>query len=113
MTLREDELKACRYAVSEMLRARRRVGAPVPEWLRRIDTRLDAELVECASRTGHDTDTTDRNSEVIGVTEAARLLGCTARHVRRLAADLDGQRAGRAWVFDRRTVAEYANARTE
>lgn len=113
MTLREDELKACRYAVSEMLRTRRRVGAPVPEWLRRIDARLDAELVECTSHTGHEPDTADRHSELIGVTDAARLLGCTARHVRRLAADLDGQRAGRAWVFDRRTVTEYANARTE
>ncbi|WP_155957039.1 hypothetical protein [Rhodococcus sp. UNC23MFCrub1.1] len=40
---------------------------------------------------------------------AAEILGCTRRHVQRIARSLDGQRSrtGTSWVFDRRIVAAY------
>lgn len=41
--------------------------------------------------------------------EAAKVLGCTAKHVRVLAdrGDLDGCKVGRDWVIDRRSVVEH------
>ncbi|MEV0105555.1 hypothetical protein AB0H42_04315 [Nocardia sp. NPDC050799] len=113
MTLREEDLRACCYAVAEQIRTRRRTGAPIPEWLRRTHARLSAELVSAVSDDGPAAPPTARDSKVIGVSEAARILGCSTRHVRRLAADLDGQHAGREWVFTLRAVTEYARARKE
>ena len=113
MTLREEDLRASCYAVGELIRARRRTGAPVPEWLRRTHSRLSAELVSAMSDDGPATPGIARDSEVIGVSEAARILGCSTRHVRRLAADLDGRHVGREWIFAHRTVTDYARARKE
>lgn len=111
--LREEDLRACCFLVADAIRARRSTAAPIPAWLRRTHDHLTAELADLASRTGHETGTGEPHSELIGATEAARVIGVSERHIRRLAADLDGRRAGRAWVFDRRTVTEYARARTE
>ncbi|WP_448459482.1 helix-turn-helix domain-containing protein [Mycobacterium syngnathidarum] len=44
----------------------------------------------------------------IDTDEASRILGCSTRHVRRRASDLDGIRIGGRWIFQRRTVVEYA-----
>jgi hypothetical protein len=50
--------------------------------------------------------------DLIGAKEAAGLLGYSARHVRRLKADLDGARpSGRDLVFRRRSVIQYREAR--
>ena len=44
----------------------------------------------------------------LSITEAAGILGCSARHVRRLALGLGGRRVGGRWVLDRLAVAEHA-----
>lgn len=49
--------------------------------------------------------------DFIDAGQAAEILGCTPQHVRRIAADLDGIRVGRRWIFDRRPVTEYARQR--
>lgn len=49
----------------------------------------------------------------ISTAEAAGILGCTPRTVIRLAADLDGHKLGRDWIFHRHKVIEYANGRRE
>ncbi|RJO80232.1 hypothetical protein D5S18_00310 [Nocardia panacis] len=107
------ELRDCRFAVAEQLHYRRRIGAPIPAWLRRLHDRLDAELRARMSADGPEPEAAQQDSEMIGTPEAATILECTARHVRRLAADLDGQRIGREWIFHRGTVTEYARARKE
>ncbi|WP_328410333.1 hypothetical protein [Nocardia sp. NBC_00403] len=113
MSLDSADMRACRYTVAEAIRYRRRIGAPIPQWLRRLHERLDAELLQAASENGPSNGTSVPDSEVIGAAESARILGCSTRHVRRLAADLDGQRVGRAWVFDRAVVTTYTQARKE
>lgn len=113
MSLGPDDVLGCRYSVAELIRYRRLIGAPIPDWLRRLHDRLDAELRASVSDIGPGSDTGEQHSRLIGVTETAAILGCSTRHVRRLAADIDGQRAGRAWVFDRAIVTAYARARTE
>jgi len=52
-----------------------------------------------------------KQNTLIGAVEAATLLGCSARHVRRIASDLEGQRVEGQWVFRRQDVAAYADAK--
>jgi hypothetical protein len=46
--------------------------------------------------------------DLIDTKEAATILGCSTRWVRRIHADLDGQSCGGRWVFRRQAVVEYA-----
>ncbi|WP_396836810.1 helix-turn-helix domain-containing protein [Mycobacterium sp. ITM-2016-00318] len=50
-------------------------------------------------------------SVVVSAREAAHILGCTTRHVRRLAADLEGEEVGGRWLFSRSAVEAYAKGR--
>ncbi|WP_157932145.1 MerR family transcriptional regulator [Mycobacteroides abscessus] len=43
--------------------------------------------------------------------QAAQILGVTPRHLRRLHADLDGQKVGSRWLFKASIVHEYRNAK--
>jgi hypothetical protein len=77
------------------------------QWLTTMATSV------CGSEQGCEREqlTTD---DLIGAEEAASLLGCSARHVRAIASDLDGaQPSGRDYVFWRQSVIDYANARRE
>lgn len=112
MTLTPDDLRACRYVAAEVIRNRRHFQQPIPAWLRGLDRRLDAEL-RASSAHGTETEAGQQNLEMVGTAEAARILECSTRWVRRIAADLDGQRTGRDWIFRRATVTEYATARKE
>ncbi len=53
-------------------------------------------------------DTTESEHDLIGAHDAACILGCSARYVRRIHADLDGRQIAGRWVFDRKTVNDYA-----
>lgn len=100
------------WAVSKFVRERQLHGIPIPpevlyahRWLTAMSV-IGLEF-DCPAEESEP-------GELIGAEEAARLLGCSTRHVRRLAADLDGVRpSGRHLVFRRRSVIEYANARKE
>ena len=66
--------------------------------------------IELMSVTGHETDgaAEQLGEELIGTAEAAAILNCDPRHVRRLANDLDGRRInGRDWVFTKSVVKQY------
>ncbi|MGN2640951.1 helix-turn-helix domain-containing protein [Nocardia takedensis] len=112
MSLDMRALFRARYCVADVIQRRRRTGEPIPDWMPRLHARLDAEIETAGSDLGTDRAATSAGSELVGTAEAARILGCSARWVRRLVADLDGQRAGHEWVFDRATVTDYAAART-
>jgi len=68
----------------------------------RADVRSDVREVPGDAPSGHD--------ERISVAEAARALGCSERHVRRIALSLNGRRDGHQWTFDPLVVAEYRMA---
>lgn len=72
-----------------------------------------ASLTSGGSASGHESQSAEAQSglRLIGTVEAAHLLGQSSRQVRRLAADLDGQKIGRDWYFNYDTVIEYAKAR--
>ncbi|MET8796131.1 helix-turn-helix domain-containing protein [Nocardia sp. NPDC004568] len=109
MNINDTEVRAAFHAIDEFVRRRRRHGAGIPESVRRLHVRLYRDVRgEVDPEDTPDPRTAD---DEIGTTEAAALLGCSQRHIRRIAADLDGIRVGRDWIFNRRTVAEYAEAR--
>ena len=110
MTFTEHDLKLLCYATRDLLTRRKLGGRPIPPGMDALERRLRATM----SVGGHESDSSaaelNRNA-LIGAVEAATLLGCSARHVRRIASDLEGQRVEGQWVFRRQDVAAYANAK--
>ncbi|MGV0618171.1 hypothetical protein ABQE58_25085 [Mycolicibacterium elephantis] len=101
-----DQYRAVRYCVAEVVRRRLLGGQPVPAWLRSLHHHLTSSVG------GTDTAVPQReSSEAIDTAEAARILGCSTRYIRRIAADLDGQHVAGRWIFHRHTVTEYAEAK--
>lgn len=110
ITLTEAETACAVYVFAEFERRRRIAGQPVPAVARTLRQRLTA--VSATGRTPEPAGAPSKPAEQIDTTEAARLLGCSTRHVRRLAADLDGRRLGQQWIFPRHTVIDYHESRT-
>ena len=100
--LDSDQARAARYCVAETIRRRLLTGQPVPPWMRVLHTTLavsvDGPKPEAAQ---------EESKTAIDTAEAAAILGCTTRHIRRLAADLDGQRIAGRWIFYRHNVTDY------
>ncbi len=100
-----DDLAAVAFALADRdIRARRRGRAHIPYELQRLHDYLTLSD-RCSTEPATAPDP-------IGVREAADILGTSVQWVRRIAADLDGRRVGRDWIFQRSTVEEYAEART-
>ncbi|GGK48447.1 helix-turn-helix domain-containing protein [Nocardia camponoti] len=103
-------------AVRELITARQRTGAPIPDAVRRAYRRLrlarEAAAVTESVR-GQPEPAARSSSDQIGTAEAARALGVSTRHVRRIVTDLDGRKVGRDWCFNSATVAAYADARKD
>jgi hypothetical protein len=108
----DEHSHAAAYCAAELIRDRQRRGQPVPEWLRRHLARCEAAVA--VSRSGHeingDTSQLDRD-DLIDAQEAARMIGISKRQAQRLAHDICGLLIGGRWVFNKATVAEYAEAR--
>ena len=106
-------LRAAYFCAAEVLRARRRAGQPIPPWLRRHYTELDQQIR--LSQPRHEFGCGGEQSEPenywVTAREAALMLGRSKRTVLRLAADLDGRMIGGRLLLDRRTVANYAEAK--
>jgi hypothetical protein len=102
---------AARHCVVETIRRRRWSGEPIPRGLYALLAHL--------SNIGPERHVTEPGSVAappprwIDAHEAALIVGCSSRHIRRLAADLDGRRLRGVWIFDHQTVAEYAAAKRE
>ncbi|WP_280314450.1 hypothetical protein [Nocardia wallacei] len=106
MKLTELEVAFAHRLLYRDLQQRQRAHAGIPLELKYFLGRLDHAM----RHPEEDDDGPDIESEEIGTREAAGILGCSTRQVRYLAADLDGIRIGRDWIFSRRTVEEYADA---
>lgn len=103
-----EQARLIRDCVTEVVLRRQRLGAPIPQRVR--------DLLAYVSAGGHQTGCDPAQSghdDLIDAETAATIIGCTPRHARRLAADLDGKQIGREWIFSRRTVTEYADAKKE
>ncbi|MFW0789648.1 helix-turn-helix domain-containing protein [Gordonia sp. CPCC 205333] len=81
------------------LRARARyAGQPLPAGFDELHMKL------AMSAAGHQTDSTTTEFDMIDSSDAARILGLSPRHIRRIAADLEGRKTGRQWMFPRRAI---------
>lgn len=88
----------------------RRAGRPMDLRMRNYLEVLDRGF---AAETSSDTEESSSIHDIVTVREAAQLLNCSEQWVRRICADLGGQRLAGRWVFDRREVIEYAVAKQE
>lgn len=101
-------------AVRELVVHCRQSGRRVPEGYGALLTELEFQLISAdGSRKPGDETELGRSAELIDTTEVATILGCTTRRVRQISTDLDGRRIGGIWLFDRKTVTEYADQKGE
>ncbi|WP_449560316.1 helix-turn-helix domain-containing protein [Mycolicibacterium mageritense] len=94
--------------MAEVIRRRLLTGAPVPGWMRNLHHQLNASVDGPKTAVAQ-----PQSNTAIDTEEAASILGCSTRHVRRLAADLDGQRVAGRWIFHRHNVIEYAEGKNQ
>ncbi|WP_110916855.1 helix-turn-helix domain-containing protein [Mycolicibacterium peregrinum] len=75
-----------------------------------LDHLADLERIASSSDSGtkHEVRQEESTTELISTTEAAQILGCSTRYVRKIATSLDGHRIGRTWTFPRQEVEDYA-----
>jgi len=109
MWLTPTQIAAANYALRDLIARRTLGGQPIRQELADLQKKLVAA-------SGYGTHSAPPPGELtpedlIGTTEAAAILRCSTRWVRRIHADLDGQTCGGQWVFRRNVVADYANSK--
>lgn len=77
-----------------------RANVPLPAWLADHLAALETAARSSAIGTRHVV--AQAESELIGTTEAAHILGCSTRYVRKIHNTLDGRRIGNRWAFPER-----------
>lgn len=110
MNLDKQLTQVALFCVAAELRRRQLAGIPIRDELRRLHYQLSTSV------RGPESEATQEESgvaELINTSAAAETLGCTERHIRRIAADLDGTRIAGRWCFHRTTVTEYSTARRD
>lgn len=105
-----EKVRVDYYCAAEVVRTRRRIGQPIPGWLRRHYEQLEAEVRMSRTRQqiGCDGPSLNMMDKWIGSPEAAAVLGWSKRQVQRHAADLDGQIISGRWLFREAAVRQYA-----
>ncbi|CPS10208.1 helix-turn-helix domain-containing protein [Mycobacteroides abscessus] len=112
LRLDDDDIEWLLFCANEVLGRRRLAGVPIPHRLISLAGRLD--LHAAMSADGHENNyhqTGSDREDLIDSTQAARILGVTPRHLRRLHADLDGRKIAGRWMFKTSTVDEYRTAK--
>lgn len=108
MILSGADVRAAYWCAAQVIRGRELHSHQVPPPVRALFDRLDAEVRMSRARHESDSRTAQLGSDqLIGVNEAADILGWTKRKVQRHATDLDGKRVAGQWVFSRSAVIEY------
>lgn len=105
MNLTDEQVAAVRYCIADTIRRRRLGNIPIPQWLRDLSIAVSSRGPEYQPAQPHS------KGQLISSAQAAKLLGCSRRHVSRIATDLDGQLVAGRWMFHRAAVAEYADAK--
>lgn len=109
MRLSEDQVAAALYAVRDLISRRQLGGRPIPKAVLELHHALSEGSV-CGTEKCSGTEQLDV-SDTINAQTAASIIGCSDSFVRRIAADLDGWKVGRDWVFRRQVVVDYAEAK--
>lgn len=96
------------YAVRVAQRDRARNGLPRS---RDLD-QLAAAVAQAAGGQSDSCEQVEVQADYISCSEAASILGCSERSVRRWAPGLGGQLVGGRWLVDRQAVVEHAAGQT-
>ncbi|MGC5245402.1 helix-turn-helix domain-containing protein [Gordonia sp. DT219] len=108
MTLDEDDLRAVRFVLAEFTRRRRLSGHPIPSAVVRLHHRL-------ASADGRETIAPQTHSkpepDLLDTAEVAEMLGCSTRHVRRIASALDARQIAGRWLYPKPAVTQHIEGR--
>lgn len=111
MNLTEIDLRWALFCVSSTLDRRRVRYEPIPAALVESHRRLTAAYSAMSADGPQISLLGTELDEPIGTDDAAEILNVTPRHIRRIAADLDGIKVGTDWTFKRSTVERYAQGR--
>jgi len=106
--LSDDGVRAALFAVSDVVARRRMFGQPIPPAVVTLRQQL---LIASACGSERSSEAEQLDDDLIDSDAAAEILGCSARWVRELRADLDGKKLAGRWVFHRRAVTDYAEGR--
>jgi hypothetical protein len=108
VNLTQDQVRLALYAVRDLVTRRTLGGQPIPHGFHALLNQL------VTSDSGSESPTAEPplgDGELIGATRAAEILNCSARWVRAIRNDLDGQYVDGRWLFQRHTVVAYAEER--
>ena len=97
------EVEVIGYAIKLAQRVRSRNGLPRS---RDLD-RLAAAVAQAAGGQPDSPEQIEVQADYISCSEAASILGCSERSVRRWAPGLGGQLVGGRWLVDRQAVLEH------
>lgn len=105
-----NHLRSLKFALTAWSRQHRTNGMRPPPWLDELRTAVDTAL-EASNPGPTDVRNTPQPApselNMIDTATAATILGCTDRHVRRIATSLGGHRTRNGWYFDRDAVETY------
>lgn len=99
------DLRAALYCAAEIVRSRQRTGQPIPEWLRRHYSQLNA-AVRVSAR-GHQNSCETEESDTLSTMQVAEMLRRPERWVRRHPELLGGHKDGDRWRYPRAAVVAY------
>ncbi|UAK38560.1 helix-turn-helix domain-containing protein [Gordonia bronchialis] len=105
-TIDDRDLRAVRFVLAEFVRRRRLTGQPIPTVVARLHQHL-AMSANGPEPVAAQSDSTPAQPELLDTGQVAELLGCTTRHVRRIAPALDAQRISGRWVYPRPAVTQH------
>lgn len=106
MYLTTDQARLSVYVIAEFIRRRQITGQPIPDRVRALLRAMSAHGTPAHSPTPE-----SEPDDLIDTEQAAQILGCSTRRIRRIAADLDGEQIAGRWIFHRHAVTEYAQAK--
>ncbi len=104
-TIDDRDLRTVCFVLAEFVRRRRLTGQPIPAAVARLHQHI-------TSADGHEhvaaqPDSTPEQPELLDTQEVADTLGCSTRHVRRLAPALDAQQISGRWVYPKTAVTQH------
>lgn len=95
---RDEAAALARILGTAKVRAATGTGPPLPPRTAELHLRL------AMAAAGHDPHRPPQRGDMIDVTEAAKIIGRSPRHVRRLAPDLGATKTAGRWLFHRADV---------
>lgn len=105
MNLDPQQQALALYAVNDLVTQRLRNNNPLPPGMRRLHHDLETTSLRGTETVEQQQQWTSQ--DFIDTAEAAAILGCTTRWVRKIRSDLDGHMFSGRWAFKRQHVIDY------